>query len=96
MEVDGQLVAIITGRMTIEGFVMVDNGYGEPQTRLEILETMIDAAAKRAEELRIPEVHMGVMPENRAWLRRLLKMKGVFRDFRNHVILAAGGRLEEN
>ena len=95
LEVDGKPVAAITGRATIEGFLMVDHSFSTPADRLDAVTKLIEVGMKHAASIGVREVHLGVAPERRGWLKRLLGLRGAFNDPRRHVILTAAGRLEE-
>lgn len=94
LEVDGKPVAAITGRATIEGFLMVDHSFSTPADRLDAVTQLVEVGMKHAASLGVREVHLGVAPDRRGWLRKLLGMRGAFDDPRHHVVLSAAGRLE--
>lgn len=88
LEVDGRLVASITGRATIEGFLQVDHSFSTPSDRLEAIARLVDVGMAHAKSLGVREVHLGVSPKRRSWIRRLLGLPGAFDDDRHHVILS--------
>ena len=92
LEVDGKLVAAVTGRATIEGFLMIDRSFGEPADRLDVISRLIDAGVSHASSVGAREIHIGVNPQKRGWIRKLLSVIGAFDDDRHHVVISTLAR----
>jgi hypothetical protein len=92
IEVDGKIVCALTARLTAEGFLMLDKSFGTPAERWELTKQMLEHSTQRAHELGFREIHIGVAPNERGWLRRLLSLPSMFLDNRFHVILAVWQR----
>lgn len=92
LEVDGKPVASITGRATIEGFLMIDRSFGTPAARLDAIHALVDVGAAHAASLGVREIHMATDPKWRGWIRKLLRLRGAFNDNRHHVILSTVAR----
>jgi hypothetical protein len=92
VEVDGKIVCAVTARLTLEGFLTLDKSYGTPADRLEVIKALIEKTTFRARELGFMEVHIGVDPRERGWLRKLLSLPSMFLDKRFHVLLSVWHR----
>lgn len=93
VEIDGLVVAAVTGRHTIEAFLMIDKSYGTPAERWEIIQKLVGVAELRADELGIREVHINIPKKLRGYAKRLLSLESILYDDRLHLVASVCGRL---
>ena len=93
VESGGKLIAAMTGRKTIEAFLMIDRSYGSPMGRWELVKKLIALSETRTDDLGVREVHINVPVRLRGYAKRLLSLDRIFYDDRLHLIASVCGHL---
>jgi hypothetical protein len=83
VEADNHLVASLTGRATVEAFLMIDPKHGTPRERWDIVADLVEQGGALARQYGFFETHL--FTNDPRFARRLAGLPAVYPDGRLHL-----------